>query len=267
MIKYSNLRNQNYKTRRKIELRNSAFDIQNWKKNPYSSFKAIIYIELSSIFAFLIQFTNLSANHVSLLYCISGVVGGLLLMSNNETMIFGGLLLFFLKGSLDWTDGFVARIKKQGSAVGHLLDTWGSHIGNISLMTSVGIYCYNTSANNIFLFLTIIILFLNLIDFKLFTYHQAFYEILNKKIKISSSKKKLKIKYNESISIQILKNFMDHRARTVDTICLLLLLEIVYNLNYFSKIILILYFVKTILFFLGYLYLYLFKEKMEKQIK
>ena len=60
---------------------------------------------------------------------------------------------------------------------------------------------------------------------------------------------------------------MDHRARTVDTICLFLLLEIVYNFDYFSKIILTLYFIKTILFFLGFLYLYLLKDKLEKQIK
>ena len=33
MIKYFNLRNQNYKTRRKIELKSpAAFDVFNWKK-------------------------------------------------------------------------------------------------------------------------------------------------------------------------------------------------------------------------------------------
>ena len=250
MIKYFNLRNQNYKTRRKIELKSpAAFDVFNWKKNPYSSFKAIIYIELSSIFTYLIQFTSLSANHVSLMYSISGVVGGFLIISNSETLIICGLLIFFLKGFLDWSDGFVARIKKQSSSIGHLLDTWGTHIGNISLMTSIGVYCYNSSGDNIFLFATIIILFLNLIDFKLFTFHQAFYEVLNKNIKINFKKKINKNKYEENIFVKILKNFMDHRARTVDTICLFLLLEIVYNFDYFSKIILTLYFIKTILFF------------------
>ena len=81
MIKYFNLRNQNYKTRRKIELKSpAAFDVFNWKKTPYSSFKAIIYISIS-IFTYLIQFTSLSANHVSLMYSISGVVGGFLILN------------------------------------------------------------------------------------------------------------------------------------------------------------------------------------------
>ena len=68
-------------------------------------------------------------------------------------------LIIFLKGSIDWTDGLIARIKNQTSSIGHILDTWGSHIGTFSLITSLDIYCFNNSNNNIYLFLTIIILF------------------------------------------------------------------------------------------------------------
>ena len=93
---------------------------------------------------------------------------------------------FFLKGSIDWTDGLIARIKNQTSPVGHILDTWGSHIGNISLITSIGVYCFNLTNNSIYLFFTILILFLKIIDFKFFAYHQLFYEVLNKKINIKS---------------------------------------------------------------------------------
>ena len=57
-------------------------------------------------------------------------------------------MLRFLKGTLDWTDGLIARIKNQTSPIGHILDTWGSHIGEISLITSIGIYCYNFTDNN-----------------------------------------------------------------------------------------------------------------------
>ena len=66
MIKYFDLRKKNYADRKK---RNDLFefDIYNWKSNPYSCLKARVYIELSTFFAFLTQFTSLTANHISLI--------------------------------------------------------------------------------------------------------------------------------------------------------------------------------------------------------
>ena len=41
--------------------------------------------------------------------------------------------------------------------------------------------CYNSQNQSIFLILTCVIFFVSLIDFKLFGYHQLFYEILGGK--------------------------------------------------------------------------------------
>lgn len=266
MIKFSKLRINNFKDRKKQNLK-FGFDITDWRRSPYSCFKARIYIELSSIFAFLFQFTSITANQISLIYCFLGLVAGILLASGVDFLMITGLVVFFLKGSMDWTDGLVARIKNQTSSVGHMLDTWGSHIGEMSLITAIGIFCFNFSNNLVYLFLLIIILFLNVIDFKLFSFHQSFYELVNKKIQLNLRNIK-KIKKKElSFSYQFLKNFMDGRARTVDTICFLLFFEIIYKVNYFSPIIFSLYFLKSAIFFFGIIYLYYLKKKLENLIK
>jgi len=268
MIKYLDLRTKNYKDRKE---RNTNFDfnIYDWKKNPYSCLKARVYIELSTIFAFFVQYTSLTANHISLIYCISGIVAGILLATNSDALMISGLIIFFLKGSIDWTDGLIARIKNQTSSIGHILDTWGSHIGTISLISSLGIYCFNNSNNNIYLFLTIIILFLKIIDFKLFAYHQLFHELLNDEINFDIKKKEEddNIKKKESFTILFVKSFMDERARTVDPICFLIFLEIIFQYQNFSKIIFGLYLIKTIMLFIGIIYFYYYKEILEKKIR
>ena len=264
MIRYSDIRKLNYKDRRQRNF-NFDYDIYDWKSNPYTCLKSRVYIELSSIFAFLSQFTPITANQISLIYCFSGFMAGIFLISNIDILMIGGLLIFFLKSSLDWTDGLVARIKKETSSVGHLLDAWGSHIGGISLITSLGIYCYNNTNDIIFLFLVFMYLFIQTIDFKFYSYHQAFYEIVNKKMSV-----KTKItnnqKIKENILVIFLKNFMDNRSRTVDLVCLLIFLEILFSFERISIIVFILYFIKAILIFFGIIYVYYFKDGLKNQL-
>lgn len=265
MIKYSDIRKLNYTDRRQRNL-NFDYDINDWKSHPYTCLKSRVYIELSSIFAFLFQFTSITANQISLIYCISGFIAGVFLITNVDILMISGLLIFFLKSSLDWTDGLVARIKKQTSSVGHLLDAWGSHIGGISLITSLGIYCYNNTDDITFLFLVIIYLFIQAIDFKFYSYHQAFYEIINKKMTIKNEITNNQ-KFKENILVIFFKNFMDNRSRTVDFICLLIFIEIYFSFEKISVIIFVLYFIKAILVFFGIIYIYYVKDRLKNQLK
>ncbi len=269
MIKYLDLRKQNYLDRKKIGgHQQTLFDIDTWGQNPYSCFKARIYIELSTLFAFFLQFTKLTPNHISLIYCISGIIAGVFLISNNDTLMIIGLIIFVLKGSIDWTDGLIARMKNITSSVGHILDTWGSHIGSLSFVTSIGIYCYNLSNDNSYLFLTILFLFLKLIDFKLFAFQQLFYEYLNKNKNFNVNKvtDDKDLKKSKNFFVSFIQNFMDYRARTIDTICFLIFLEIFYNLDYFSKVIFGLFLIKSFIVFCGTFYIYYHKKKLENSI-
>ena len=78
MIKYQKLINQNYEYSANRDS-DFGFDFYDWKSNPYSCFKARIYIKLSTLFAIFLQFIKLTANHISSFYCISGVIAGLFL--------------------------------------------------------------------------------------------------------------------------------------------------------------------------------------------
>lgn len=269
MIKYLDLRKQNYLDRRKLGgHQQTLFDIDSWRKNPYSCFKARIYIEISTVLAFFVQFTKLTPNHISLIFCVCGVVAGIFLISNDNTLMIIGLIIFVFKGSIDWTDGLVARMKNITSSVGHILDTWGSHIGSLSFVTSIGIYCYNLTNDNLYLFLTILFLLLKLIDFKLFAFHQLFYEYLNHQINLNINKSAddKDSKKTKNFFVSFIINFMDDRARTVDPVCLFLFLEIFYNLDYFSKVIFGLFLIKTLIVFCGTFYFYYYKKKLENLI-
>ena len=55
---------------------------------------------------------------------------------------------------------------------------------------------------------------------------------------------------------------MDERARTTDSVILIILLSLIYNLNYLIELIVLLYFLKSMITFFGYLYLFTKKNKI-----
>ena len=256
MKSYNEIRLINYKHRRD-EKEEFFVNIDDWIKSPYSSLKARYYIEVSSIIVYFLQFTKITPNQISIIYALLGVLAGIMLSLDSKVLIYFGLILFVLKGVVDWSDGLLARVTSQTSNIGHIIDTWGSHVGYYSLIFGIGMICYHSQGHSIYIFLISTIFFISLIDFKLFGYHQLFYEILNGKklLKENSSKHDQKDKYNEKIFLRKLKlffsYFLDGRSRTLDFICLVIFIEIFYNSIYFTKIILILFLIKKLVSFLG----------------
>ena len=178
MLKLSEIRNKHYGHERRKSI-NVGADIDDWKYSPYNCLKARVYIELSSLLVFVFQFTRISPNQITLMYTISGVLGGIFLTLNNNTSIIIACLIFYFKGTLDWTDGLLARIRNETSSFGHILDTWGSHVGYIFFISGLFIYCFNITNNNIYIIALICFLIIKAIDFKSYLYQQSFYEILN----------------------------------------------------------------------------------------
>ena len=95
MVKYLDLRKKSYLDRRSDHVKN-LYDIDNWR-NPYSCIKSRIYIELSTIFAFFLQFTSITPNHISIIYGLSGVLAGAFLVTGINTLMIVGLIIFFFK--------------------------------------------------------------------------------------------------------------------------------------------------------------------------
>ncbi len=271
MKSYKEIRLINYKHRRDAE-EEFYVDIDNWFRSPYSSLKARYYIEVSSLIVFLLQSTKITPNQLSIFYGFLGLLSGFLLCLKNDIMIYLGLILFVLKGVVDWSDGLLARVTNKTSSIGHIIDTWGSHIGYYSLIFGIGFICFNNNNEPIYLIVTLLIFLISLIDFKLFCYHQLFYEILNNNVTIKNqleTRDNLGNNDNNSFIKKVkifLSNFLDDRARTLDLICLIVFLGVIFDINLFTKIILYLFLIKKTLVFLGNFLEIIILEKLKNKI-
>lgn len=255
MLSFSKLRQHNYYYRRNED--SGIANIDDWKFSPYTCFKSRINIELSSILAFFLQYTKVSPNQITFLYSISGIIGGISFSLDNQSSVIIGCLIFYFNNALDWTDGLLARLKEQTSSIGHYLDPWSSYVSHIFFVSGLTIYCYGLTDKILYLFVLIAILIFKTLDFKNYFYQQSFYDILNNQNIKNKNQTKNNFKgVGKFFIYNFIKSFMDDRARTTDSVILVILLNLIYNLYYLIELVVILYFLKTIITFFGYLYLF-----------
>ena len=105
MLNLIQIRKRHYDHQRN-KLINMDANIDDWKFSPYNCLKARIYIEFSSIVVFFLQYTKVSPNQVTFLYVLSGILGGVLLSSDNQTLIIIGCLIIFFKTSRKYIGSF-----------------------------------------------------------------------------------------------------------------------------------------------------------------
>lgn len=90
-------------------------------KVPLASF--LFFDPVSTRLAWILgNFTGISPNQITCLSFLTGVFSAWCFFQGVPPYLILGVLLFGLAVVLDWTDGKVARIKKQESAVGMFLD-------------------------------------------------------------------------------------------------------------------------------------------------
>ena len=166
-MKYRDIRKFSYRREKKFLATDPInFDIDRWSKSPYTCLKVRFYIELSCIFVYFLQYTKVKPNHVSYLYAFSGIIAGILLGSNNSTLLIIGIFLFFSKVAIDGTDGLLSRVKYKPTKFGALLDDWGGLVGEYSFIFGLGFYLFNQSGNEIYIFFATATGFLKAIDIK-----------------------------------------------------------------------------------------------------
>ena len=164
------IRKKHYNRQRKNLKENFGLDMDDWFKNPYSCLKARLYMEAASILVFIVQNTKVTPNFLSLIYVFLGATGGIFLASNNQNLILISLIVFFSKDLFDWSDGLLARLTKQTSELGGLLDNWGAQVGTYSFLCGFGIYLYNKNGEEYFAVLAIIIVLIKSLDLKKYAY-------------------------------------------------------------------------------------------------
>ncbi len=258
-MKYSYIRNMHWMTTKKIL--KDDFSI-NLKTSPYTYFKSIIYIEISALIVFFLQSSFITPNYITLFYAFLGLIGGIFIGSAQGDLIIIGAIIFFFKSAIDWSDGLLARLTNKTSALGSLLDDWAGYIGFYSFIIGFSFYLFNTTGELHYIYAIFVILVLKAIDLKNFFYINTVLKIPSNKIinkkDISSFKKNKKIK--ENIFLFLLRNTLDDRARTIDLICLLILIDFFYREVNFLSYILYAFVFKSLLVFLGNFYLVCFKK-------
>lgn len=140
---------------------------RSWKLDPYTKLKSYLYMELASIVVFLAIKFGVKPNTITLFYAHAGTVALFCLVWFGEVFLIWGCLIFFLKTSLDWADGFLARKLGCTSKGGQTLDVWGGSTNRISLLLFVGYAMFLQTGFSYFLFITIAILLLSFMASKL----------------------------------------------------------------------------------------------------
>ena len=257
-----------------------------WKKNPYTFYKAKLYLELSTILVFLLLKTRIKPNTVTVAYLMMGIIGAICLAIPLKYIIFLGILIFYFLSVLDWADGTLARERNQTSITGDILDPYGALVGMTCFWSGVGLYLVHKSTQGVtyispditnftsfifdnFVYLLPIIpaLFaMNLTRFakyRLYTNHvvKELRRYIEKKknqkklLLTPTTNKKISSQYSTAKKImQAVENIFSHRARFVDFILLLILLELLYPVFFLSWIVFLLFLLWQIILFFGILY-------------
>jgi hypothetical protein len=260
-MKYSELRTYNYTGKREYG-ESVNVNLDDWIKRPYTCFKARIYIELSTVLVYFLQFTKVHANHVSISYVIFSIIGGVFVAIDNDFLIIMGLLIFFFNGALDWSDGLLARINNHETNVGAVLDPWGSLISSTSLRVAIGFYLYH-KIGFIFIIIMVAILVLNLTRIKSYYNNMLLEKLINKLDIINdynenpttnnidqSKDNDFALSHRIKNVITSFFNFFNDRARMTDLVCLIILIEVLNNNIFASHYIYIIFLLQSTFVFL-----------------
>jgi hypothetical protein len=253
--------------------------INDWKKNPYTWLKARFYMEASSLLVYFLLKTKIKPNTVTIIYALLGLFGGVLLaIAKNETVL-AAIFIFFCKGILDWSDGLFARTTGQTSITGHILDTYGATLGSLGLQIGLGFYVAQKSEIMLFYYMVPLIPLFYAIRLHSYASCVLFGEyITSEKIKEYNKKNLTEMPANPDKKPDagfdrrygkmrnFLKYFLDDRARTVDFICLLLILEMLTSI-FITWIIFLGFLVKQFLIFLASFFMTANKGEAERQLR
>ena len=246
---------ENYLKIRK-DLVKEALEKTNYNKKEFYSKIKLKYLTLS-LSSLIIQFSlkrNIQPNSITFTYIFLLLLSFIFIISQNNFLIFSGLLIIFLNNCLDFADGHLARKVGKTSIKGHILDVWSGYLKVIIFQITLFIFLFNVTTNIYFLFFAIIFLLLKSADIKFFAKANIDQKENQKKNDINEIKKKYFFK--NSFLPKILKNFIkiiyyDGRSKYTDFVLLVYLISIITQNYVLLEIISIIWIVlNTISFFL-----------------
>lgn len=109
----------------------------------------LIYRPISFQFVKLIYPTNITPNQISTVALIFGVLAGVFYTFGTDLMFIFAAISFFICNVLDCADGQLARLKKNGTRIGRVVDGLIDYITAISTFVGIAIG-YSLSENPLF---------------------------------------------------------------------------------------------------------------------
>lgn len=110
----------------------------------------LIYRPLSFLFVKLIYPTNLTPNQISVISMIFGLGSGVLFYFGEYEFIFAGGISIFISNILDCADGQLARLKKNGTKVGRIIDGFIDYVTGASIFFGIGFALHHITGNALF---------------------------------------------------------------------------------------------------------------------
>lgn len=242
IFSYKDLRKFNYDYQAEDILKSAGIDITSFIKNPYTYLKSKYFLELSTLIVYFLKKTSISPNIVSLFSSLSAIIGGLLILSPNLYALVFGLFFFFNGYVFDWCDGLLARVTGQSSLTGSILDPWSTHFFALAFKLFIGLYVA-TYTSSLFFYLVPFVVFFTAVDIKTYFQSTMFVDLTEKNLKIRDDI--IEVVHDDEVKLDGVKNFVgknlkymlflsafpDDRARTIDLICLLIIIEQYFNVN------------------------------------
>ena len=99
----------------------------------------ILFRPISFLFVKFIYNTNITPNQISLVALVFGILSGILYGFGTYQFLILGSASFFICNTLDCMDGQLARLKKNGTKIGRVVDGFIDYITSISVFLGLGI--------------------------------------------------------------------------------------------------------------------------------
>lgn len=102
-------------------------------------FDLIFYRPLAFLLVKIVYPTNITPNQLTLIAVFFGLLGGVCYGMGKPEYFFAGGILFILYDVFDCSDGQLARIKKNGTKTGRIIDGVADYIATIAAYIGIGV--------------------------------------------------------------------------------------------------------------------------------
>lgn len=251
---------------------------EKWKWYSYRKFKAKLYMNIGAYLVFIFLKMRVKPNTITAVYAIMGILGGVLLAIPSKITILSGIAFFYFRPFLDWSDGALARETNQTSITGDVLDAYGAGLGWIALWIGIGLYVANKSGMALFYYTVPLFPAIYAMNITSAARMHFYIHYLNKQtyLNIKQNQNRLSIKTNDEnyakfTRIIKARNFIDkifeHNARSVDFICLIILIEVLFPTIFISWFIYLIFLSWQVITFLGKFFIFSKEGWAEKELQ